>query len=83
MTYGYKTNFRDFGIGTEIYDSISLKDYLIVENGTLSPSVPIIIKQGSNAKNVLYKSILIDGNLKYSSGGKTIDLFNKLTNSIG
>lgn len=86
MTYGYKTNFRDFGIGTQIYDSISLKDLLTPGNilgpSAISPSLTII-KQSGNAKNVLYKSILIDGNLTYSSGGDTINLKNLLTNSTG
>lgn len=81
MTYGYKNNFRDFGIGEKIYDSISLKDYLIVKNGNLTPSSLTFINQGNNARDVLYKAILINGSLEYADGNERINLFNLLTNS--
>ncbi len=83
MVYGYKTNFRDFGLNTRIYDSVSLKDYLIVQDGNLTPTKPTMIKQGNNSKDVLYKSILIDGTLEYFDGNTKIDLRNLLTNSVG
>ena len=37
---------------------------------------------GNVARETLYKSILIKGNTKYFDGGKEVDLFNLLTNSI-
>lgn len=83
MTYGYKTNFRDFGIGTQIYDSITLKDFLAIKNGNYVVNKPTFIKQGNNARDVLYKSILINGTLEYFDGNDEIDLRNLLTNSIG
>lgn len=87
MTYGYKTNFRDFGIGTEIYDSISLKDYLTFENGIIVPSTPTMIRQDgvSSARYLLYESILIEGKTTYYSNefDKTVDILDVLTNSIG
>ena len=92
MTYGYKTNFRDFGLGESIYD-VSLKDFLTIKNGEVeSFNVPELIFTGNSdrrtaiggnvARETLYKSILIKGNTKYFDGGKEVDLFNLLTNSI-
>lgn len=83
MNYGYKNNFRDFGIGEEIYDSVTLKDYLSIQNGILTPIKPTMIKQGNNAKDVLYKAIFIDGSLEYFDGNDKVNLRNLLTNSTG
>ena len=91
MLYGYKTNFRDFGLGDSIYN-VSLKDLLLFTNGGYVPGTPELRftnnmdrrkSIGSLAREDIYKSILIDGNLTYFNGSEVVNLFDLLTNSTG
>lgn len=85
ISYGYKTNFRDFGIGDSIYN-VSFKNLLNITKGTppnIDNNTPEILFKGNNADLQLYKSILINGNLEYFSQNKKVNLYNLLTNSIG
>ena len=90
ILYGYKTNFRDFGLGESIYN-VSFQNFLNISGNNYSVNVPELIFEGSIdrrasigsvAREDIYKSILINGNYTYYDRG-TKDIRNLLTNNAG
>lgn len=90
ILYGYKTNFRDFGLGESIYN-VSFQNFLNISGNNYSINVPELIFRGNTdrrasinsvAREDIYKSILINGNYTYYDGG-TKDIRNLLTNNAG
>jgi len=88
MVYGMKYNFRDFGIGTDIYSRTSLKDVLRIEGGSISSyDRNALITGGYSTWNpnekLILEQIIIRGYNDFSKGGKQFKLSNLLGNTIG